>query len=343
MKTQYIVPVLIVVLAVGALLMSQSSKTATTFTSSSKAYSVAVPDGWYQHEVSKTDIVFTQSKDFTKPKDTEGYAFGDHLSIREGSFDEIVGAKVPEDYLKGIGATINSESFVERKDVITKTDIKMTRVVLNASEAEGQTLLYVYFPGDRKVITLSHYPYVRGSKSATAFEAMVNSFALPKTATSVTGTTTSSTGSTSTIKDKPAAVPAPVGQRVLGGYIRAINTENPVTIQLDDAVWLTGKTAEDSAIAAGLCTEATRTTCLQNGFFISNPSQDVRSLIISPSAKLTMKTWNTGGAGIQEREIRVDEFAKLIQDGSAKWSKTVPYRVTTDNDIVVKIEELYVP
>lgn len=342
MKTQYIVPVLIVVLAVGALLMSQSNKTATTFTSSSKAYSVAVPDGWFQHEVSKTDIIFTQSEDFTLPEGTDGYALGDHFSIREGSFAEIVGAKIPEDYLKGIGATINSEFFVERKDVITKTDVKMTRVVMNAAAAEGQTLLYVYFPGDTKVITLSHYPYVRGSKSATAFEAMVNSFALPKAEASATGTTTTSGGQT-TNTEKPAAIPAPAGQRILGGYIREINMESPVTMHLDDAVWLSGRNAEDSAIAAGLCTEATRATCLHNGFFISNPTQDVRALLVSPTAKLVMKTWNTGGAGIQEREIRIDEFAKLIQDGAAKWSKTVPYRVTTDNDIVIKIEELYVP
>lgn len=342
MKTQYIVPVLIVVLAVGALLMSQSNKTATTFTSSSKAYSVAVPDGWFAHEVSKADIVFTQTEDFKLPEGTEGYALGDHFSIREGSFSEIVGAKIPEDYLKGIGATINSEFFVERKDVITKTDVKMTRVVLNASEAEGQTLLYVYFPGEQRVITLSHFPYVRGSKSATAFEAMVNSFALPKAEVTTTGTTTTS-GSQTVSTEKPAVVPAPAGQRILGGYIRSINMESPVTIQLDDAVWLSGRHAEDSAILAGVCTEATRATCLHNGFFISNPTADVRTLLVSPTATLTMKTWNTGGAGIQERAIRIDEFAKLIQDGTAKWNKTVPYRVTTDNDIIIKIEELYVP
>jgi hypothetical protein len=302
------------------------------------------------------------------PKDTDGASLGDHFAIREGSFSEIVGASVPEEYLKGIGATINSEFFVERKDVLTKTDVKMTRVVLSEAKkdvkdvkdakddkdakdvkkdakAEGQTLLYVHFPGDKKVITLSHYPYVRGSKSATAFEAMVNSFELPKPATATTsGTTTSpTTTTTKPAVEKPAAVPAPVGQKVLGGYIRSVNMEAPVTIHLDDAVWLTGKSAEDSAIAAGLCTEATRATCLQNGFFISNPTQTVRSLMISPTAKLFMKTWNTGGAGIQEREIRIDEFAKLIQDGTAKWSTKVPYRVTTDNDVVIKIEELYVP
>lgn len=343
MKTQYIVPVLIVVLAVGALLMSQSNKSATIFTSSSKAYSVAVPEGWFPHEASKTKIIFTQTKDFKLPKDTDGAALGDHFAIREGSFSEIVGAAVPEDYLKGIGATINSEFFVERKDVLTKTDVKMTRVVLNAAKEEGQTLLYVHFPGDKKVISLSHFPYVRGSKSATAFEAMVNSFELPKTAVATTTGTSTAATNTKPGSEKPVAVPAPVGQKVLGGYIRMINMESPVTIHLDDAVWLTGKAAEDSAIAAGLCTEATRATCLQNGFFINNPTQDVRSLIISPTAKLMMKTWNTGGAGIQEREIRIDEFAKLIQDGSAKWSKKVPYRVTTDNDIVIKIEELYVP
>lgn len=138
-------------------------------------YSVSVPAGWYSHPVNN-EVIFTPSEEFTLPEGTEGYAIGNQMIIRVGSFDEIIDASTTEDYLRGIGATTSSEFFVARSDTTNEKGFPLTRVVMNAAAADGQTLLYVYFPGDRRVITLSHYPFIQGSVSAESFEQLVNSF-----------------------------------------------------------------------------------------------------------------------------------------------------------------------
>jgi hypothetical protein len=138
-------------------------------------YRVAVPQGWYAYPLSLTQVIFTPSESFTLPEGTEGYAIGDQMTIREASYAEIIGAGTPDEYLRGIGLTEESEFFVERQDV-TRAGHAMTRGVLNAAAADGRTLLYVLFPESGGPLVFSHYPYVAGSASAQAFEALVNSF-----------------------------------------------------------------------------------------------------------------------------------------------------------------------
>lgn len=341
MKSTYTIPILLGLLIIGGLfyLQTKSRVTGDLFTDPTGTYSVTTPSGWYPHPLGEDQVIFTPSEDFELPEGTEGYAIGDQMVISMGSFDEIVGAKTPEAYLAGIGATSTSEFFVAREDVTTDGDLEMTRVVMKGAAADGETLLYVYFPGGTKVITLSHYPYVEGSPSAKAFDTLVQMFKLTPPE-SETPTATSTTTGAPVVK--PGATPVVTGQRILGGFIRSINTEAPVTISLDDAVWRTGTAAEDAAIRAGMCTEATRSECVPNDYFIENVSPLTMTLLVDSKAVLKMKTWNTGGVGIQDRDISVTEFASLINDASAHWNK-LPYRVTIVDDMVVKIEEIYVP
>lgn len=343
MKSTYTIPILLGLLIIGGLfyLQTQGRVSGDIFNDPSGIYSVSTPGGWYPHPLGKDQVIFTPSKDFELPEGTEGYAIGDQMVISVGSLDEIVGAKTPEDYLVGIGATSTSEFFVSREDVTTDEDLDMTRVVMKGAAADGETLLYVYFPEGKKVITLSHYPYIANSASAKAFENLVSMFKLtpPEVENNLMATSTTSANTSTT---KPGVVPAVTGQRILGGFIRNVNVEAPITISLDDAVWLAGRAAEDAAIRAGRCTEANRAECVSNDFFIDNVSPLTVALLLDPKASIKMKTWKTGGVGIQEREISATEFAGLINDTKAQWN-TRPYRVTVIDDIVVKIEEMYVP
>lgn len=328
MKNNYTygIVALVVLALIGGYFYTQQTLKVNTYTDPSKTYTLEVPSGWYAHELKDGQVIFTPSQKFDLPKGTESYALGNQMVVRLGSFDEIVGAKSSEDYLRGIGATATSEFFVARSRITTKQGLDMERVVLKAAAADGQTLLYAYFPGDKKVVIFSHYPYFSGSTSASAFESLVNSFKL------ISRNIESSTPVTITDDS----------EKVLGGFIRQVNAIGSASILLDDAVWLAGKDAEDAAIAAGRCTHETRSECLPNNYFIQNIDTATHTLPVAENAILLMKTWKAGGAGIQEREISIAEFAALINDQSAHW-KDLPYRVTTKGGLVTKIEELYIP
>jgi len=141
-------------------------------------YVLSIPPGWYPHEVSDKQTIFTPSEKFTLPEGTEGYAVGRQMVVAKGSFNDIIGAGTFEDYLRGIGATPSGEFFVERRNVVTRTGIPMTRILMNAVTADGQTLTYAYHFGGRDVYLISHHPYVPETNDAKAFDAFVQSFAL---------------------------------------------------------------------------------------------------------------------------------------------------------------------
>lgn len=125
------------------------------------------------------------------------------------------------------------------------------------------------------------------------------------------------------------------------GYIRSLSIASS-TLQFDDAQWMTGTAGEDAAIAAGLCTEATRSECLPNDFYIGNADDEAVTIPLASNLTIYMLTWNAGDAGIKRQSIRLNEFANLLNDASAHWNK-LPYNVTVKNNAVIMIEEVYVP
>lgn len=124
------------------------------------------------------------------------------------------------------------------------------------------------------------------------------------------------------------------------GFIRSIDSENQ-KISFDDAVWLTGKEGQDAAIAHGVCTEVTRKDCLPNDYFILNETPDTVSLKLDADVRIIMKTWNTGDAGIMNKDIDLLTFDKLINSND-QWNK-LPYTITIDTGEVENIEEIYIP
>ena len=126
------------------------------------------------------------------------------------------------------------------------------------------------------------------------------------------------------------------------GFIRAVTTNGNYGITFDEALFLTGTEGEDAAIAAGRCTDATRSSCLPNDFIISNESETTDQLEFATGIRITMQTLGMEQDGVQEREITKQEFERLINDPQAEW-RQLPYRVTKRSGLVVAIEEIYVP
>ena len=107
-------------------------------------------------------------------------------------------------------------------------------------------------------------------------------------------------------------------------------------------MWLSGAAGENAAIAAGLCTEETRSECLPNDYFIENSSALDETVPLDANALMFMQTWEAGDQGIMEKEIGLGAFAALINDSALHWNK-LPYTITVEGSAVTRIEEVYVP
>ncbi len=126
------------------------------------------------------------------------------------------------------------------------------------------------------------------------------------------------------------------------GFIHAF-TDNAAAMDFDDARWLSGREGEDAAIAAGHCTEATRSECLPNDFFIQNDIRKDERLAVSPDARVVMQTWKMEETGqVADREIPLADLAGLMNDPALHW-RTLPYRITITNGAVTRIAEVYIP
>jgi hypothetical protein len=126
------------------------------------------------------------------------------------------------------------------------------------------------------------------------------------------------------------------------GFVYAF-VDNNTGADFDDALWLTGKDAEDAAIQKGICTEATRAECLPNDYFIENTNESTVRIAISPEVKIIMQTWNMEETGrVEPVEISLEEFAPKINSEEFHWHH-LPYYITVKDNVVVLIEEVYIP
>jgi len=126
------------------------------------------------------------------------------------------------------------------------------------------------------------------------------------------------------------------------GFIHTIQIADDMEVAFDDAVWLTGKEGQDAAIMAGHCTEKTREECLPNDYFIGNEKKNDEYIKLDKNVLIFMKTWEAGDQGILDKEISLNDFAKLINDDSLHWNK-LPYNIYIREGKVKRIEEVYIP
>jgi len=123
------------------------------------------------------------------------------------------------------------------------------------------------------------------------------------------------------------------------GFIRALTDE---AILFDDARWLSGTAGEDAAIAAGICTEETRSECLPNDFYILDQHKATTTIPLSKDLVIYMLTWHSEEESVKRQTIRLGEFTGLINDRNQHWNQ-LPYNITVKDGEVIVIEEVYVP
>ncbi|MEK7600352.1 MAG: hypothetical protein AAB463_00105 [Patescibacteria group bacterium] len=140
-------------------------------------YTASIPTGWYPHEITAEHVLFTQKQQFEVLEGTEGYAYGDQFSVSVAPIGRSSGARNEQEWFTGNGMVLGNEFLKERRSVRVGP-LTMTRVVMSANVADGDTLTYVYFTNDGRVVTLGHYPYKPDSSATRDFEAFVQSFTL---------------------------------------------------------------------------------------------------------------------------------------------------------------------
>ncbi len=134
----------------------------------------------------------------------------------------------------------------------------------------------------------------------------------------------------------------PSGGEEKVGFIRTVSTNGNYGILFDDARWLTGTEGEDAAIAAGLCTQSTRSECLPNDFLISNERESTELLEFGTKVDITMQTLDMEENGVRDTVITKQEFERLINDSQAHW-RQLPYRIMIRNGLVTEVTEIYIP
>jgi hypothetical protein len=126
------------------------------------------------------------------------------------------------------------------------------------------------------------------------------------------------------------------------GFIDGVTTNGNYGIVFDEAEWLTGEEGENAAIEAGLCTEATRVTCLPNDYIIYNPSRAGRTLEFATDVVITMQTLRMEQEGVRPVVITRQDFEFLINDPRSHW-RNLPYRIVVQNNLIVSVDEVYIP
>ncbi|MFZ2555990.1 MAG: hypothetical protein WAZ27_01515 [Minisyncoccia bacterium] len=125
------------------------------------------------------------------------------------------------------------------------------------------------------------------------------------------------------------------------GYVRSADAGGR-SIEFDDAAWLSGKPGEDAAIAAGICSEETRSDCLPNDFYIYNEEKITTNVRLAQNVAVYMVTLSAETNGVKREYVSFETFAKLVNDSALHWQK-LPYNVSTQNGEVIMIEEVYIP
>lgn len=129
------------------------------------------------------------------------------------------------------------------------------------------------------------------------------------------------------------------------GFIRGVDlTGERVKLAFDEARMLSGNEAQDAAIRAGVCNEATREECTPNDFFIENIDDTVVLIPTAETVEVRMVTYPEGSSTpLAEHAIDIAEFVALISDIDQQW-RIPPYTLVLNTEgEVVKIEEVYVP
>jgi len=119
-------------------------------------------------------------------------------------------------------------------------------------------------------------------------------------------------------------------------YLKRVYVQNnQYYVSVDKAEFFSGNEASKAALEDGFCDIEELDSCLPNGFYIRNKSQNLRDYPISKSAAVYL--FATG-----EERVNLRRFlSTIISDDSAL--KYTPYTLKFKSGTVTNISEQYIP
>jgi hypothetical protein len=128
--------------------------------------------GWYTHQYTDTGLLLTRSAELPDVGATEGYSYGEHISISVGNFAGDENNLSEWDYLSWV---YNDEALVQGITELQLAGLTTLRVEHEAAGSSGGQLTYFIF-SENKIFTLSLYSPAN-SEQESEFEAYVQQFA----------------------------------------------------------------------------------------------------------------------------------------------------------------------
>jgi hypothetical protein len=160
------------------------------------------------------------------------------------------------------------------------------------------------------------------------------------TTTSTEVTTTTETESTVTTEELSGAETVLYdGSIRVMGRITEVSQDGARKIKIDYALWLTGEEARQAAIAAG---ELGPDEELPNDYYIDGGDAEVREFVVSGSVAITTAS-RSGGP---DEPATWPEFMSWFGGSppvGTEYLRDMPWWIVRDGDVVIKIDEQYIP
>jgi len=127
------------------------------------------------------------------------------------------------------------------------------------------------------------------------------------------------------------------------GYIRSLRDNNAnMLIDVDEVEFLFGEEALEASVQDTGCPPDTIEDCapsMSNNFYISNPSEEIQTLLLLPETKIRIFK-NVGAPDLEE--VDLGEFAQRYAP-QKELMHLYPFAIVLDGASVVSLEEQYLP
>ena len=132
------------------------------------------------------------------------------------------------------------------------------------------------------------------------------------------------------------------------GWLRSLETRDGATIlEVDPAEMLTGDEALAAARQDGVIGDDLD---LPNDYYIRNPDESTSAFTLSPDVVVTLQACYDGGDCVTTEQVDLETWSVLLEgeeDPGLEWNwygqAALPYQFTVANDLIVRIEEVFLP
>ncbi len=160
---------------VGYSLLGGNSTTA--YTNPSKIYELALPAGWYAHELHPEATMFAKQESIENIQSEAD--LGPTFFAATGNLSDLERKLTVDEWLEANSFNRDNEfgTLALSEDLIV-AGLEMKKIAHDARDGSGRILTYLYFAPNGNIVAFSNYPHTEGSEESEDFEATVASISI---------------------------------------------------------------------------------------------------------------------------------------------------------------------